>query len=150
MVLFVQIVLVAIAVFCLGWAACKLRREMWMRVVLFAIMLLGFLACGPISKPPPRPSFVVVVHNLDIVYPETAVVSWWKDSEIIGITTRTIPAGGDATFFIGFIPDGFELDTTAHPAQSGGQAWSGPEISGCYVFHVVYPTGYTWKEYEVK
>jgi hypothetical protein len=143
-----QGLLLIISVACLIYAGYLLRRQTrgWLKSILF-VTGLGLLGCAP-SRPKIM-SFVVVVHNQDS-YPETAVVSWWHDSTISGVTTLTIPAGGSRAFFMGSMPDGFELDTTAHPAQLGGEVWMTPDYRDCYVFHVHYPSGFTWKQFKTK
>jgi len=144
-----QVSLVLIAIGCLVYAVHLLRKgSKGIRpFLLLTAISASSLGCAP--SRPKDPSFVVVVHNQD-TYPETAVVSWWHESTITGITTKTIAPGGSETFYIGFVPDGFELDTTAHPAQLGGQVWMTPEYRGFYVFHVAYPSGSAWGEFEVK
>jgi len=151
MILFAQIALVAIAVFCLAYVVAHIRAGFKTRLVLFALLAIGLACgCGPVNGKPKSPSFVVVVHNDDLLYPETMNLSWWNASTIAGVQTATIPGGGSHVFFVGFMPDGFELDSTAYPAQSGGQVWQTPEYAGFYVFHVHYPTGVTWGEYPVR
>jgi len=144
-----QVFLVLVALGCIVYAIHLLRNgSKGIRPFMILAVISASLGCGPVNRQK-DPSFVVVVHNTD-TYPETAVVSWWLGSTIAGVTTKTIAPGGSESFYVGFMPDGFELDTTAYPAQSGGQVWMTPEYRGFYVFHVLYPSGSSWGEVEVK
>ena len=153
--LLTQIALLVISVSCLAWACVLIRREGrgWLKSVLLLVGLASLVGCGPMlnghSGSGAKNSFVVVVHNQDLAYPETVVLSWWRDSTIAGISTRMILAGGEAAFAIGAMPDGFELDTTAYPAQLGGQVWQTPEYRDFYVFHVYYPSGFAFGAFPV-
>ncbi len=121
--------------------------------LLITLLALGIMGCGPISKAAPSlgHGFAVVVHNQDTVAsPETATVTWWKGSSIVGRETYVMPPGGTATFFMGSTPDGFELDTSYYPAQAGGQVWQTPDYAGWLIFNVGYPSGSAWGEISVR
>lgn len=118
---------------------------------LLALILIG---CGPMinghSGGGQTYGFVVVVHNQDVAFAETATLSWWQGSTIVGSATYLMPAGGEATFVIGPTPDGIELDTTAHPAQAGGQVYQTPDYWGWHIYHVNYPSGFAWGDFPVQ
>lgn len=118
-------------------------------LVLLAALALLSASCGPMigagAKQTQR--FCVVVHNLDVAYAETASVTWWTDGVIRGRQEQLVPAGGEAVFALsGDRPEGFQIDTLAWPASSGGAVWQGPDYSGALIFHVLYPTRVTWTE----
>jgi len=116
-------------------------------LLLAALVALGLAACGPLLAPPggPKHSFVVIVHNLDVAYAETATVTWWVGSAILGSETKLMPAGGWAAFPTGGVPDGFEIDALAWPPGSGA-VWGRPDYRSTLIFHVAYPTRFTWKD----
>ncbi len=120
----------------------------------FALVAAGMVqGCGPMiyghSGGGPNYSFTVVVHNNDVAYAESVSVSWWLGSSVVGQSSVVIPAGGSFAFPMGHVaPDGFELDSAAHPAPYG-QVWQSPDYQGYWIFHVEYPSGVTWREFPV-
>jgi hypothetical protein len=127
-----------------------MRRPFLRFLLLLALLTFPFAACGPMLNghsggQGPNFSFVIVVHNNDVAYAETASVCWWQGSAIVGSATRLMPAGGSVAIPVGPMPDGFEVDTLAWPAPYGA-VWQTPDYNDCYIFHVAYPQGTTWKD----
>lgn len=124
----------------------------WLLLVVLA--LLG-VACGPMiyggNSPATAPShFVLEVENLDVAAAETASVCWWQGSTIVGSAAILMPAaGGFARFDLGTVPpDGLQIVTTAWNGilmGPGGLCFGSTDYAGTWVFHVVYPSGYSWK-----
>jgi hypothetical protein len=125
------------------------RRPLSVLTIL-VLLMVGLAAlvegCAPMlfgHSPGAGLAFVVVVENGDTAYAETASISWWSGSTVVGSSTVLMPPGGHATFVLGAVPDGLQLDALAWP---GGNVFGGPDYAGATIFHVLYPSGATWQE----
>jgi hypothetical protein len=123
------------------------------RLVIVAALLLA--ACAPMldggaaAAPAASPRFLLVIHNQDVAADDTASVTFWHASTVDATVEHLVPAGGEAVFDLGASPpDGLQICMTAWagiPAGPGGNVFGSPDYRGTWIFHVAYPSGFTWK-----
>lgn len=141
----------------LSWILSKIEWVMFLFVALTSVVLiLASFGCGPPQGSAPR-QFILVVHSNDVGFVDTAVVTWWRGSAVVGSSTVVVPAGPDdprgghpaqASIFMGpDAPDGFEVDVEGAWSAPNGAVWGRPDYAKWSVFHVVYPTGSSWGEW---
>lgn len=126
-------------------SALYLARKNRCAMVYLAGAVASLAGCGPIT-PPPTNAFLVVFHNQSNFPQNVTVRVWDANSRFLGESRGKVQPGSEQTFRLGPTPaDLVEVD-----AGWGPVGWNGPDVAGFWVFHVVFPSGSTWKEFPVQ
>jgi hypothetical protein len=116
-------------------------------IIVGLLVVLGFAlaltSCGPVTPPPKAPSFFLVLHNDANTTQKVTVTAWWSDFAISDSSVAAV-ASHTARSFRFQTPTAELVDVKA---GWGHASWSGPEIGGHHVLHVVFPTGASWTEF---